>query len=105
MKHRNMSDDPLLDLRPAHFEAWVGKQLPIDFGPGAISATITEVRAIGGYTSRPGGGFSVTLTANVGAQPQQGTFSVQLPEFGSLGLFMSPRKRIADLTEYEIVFN
>ncbi len=100
-----MSDDPLLALRLAHFEKLVGKQLQIDFGQGEIPATITETRAIGGHTTRPDGGFSVTLMANVGANPQQGTFIVQLPEFGNLGLFMSPRKRVADQTEYEIVFN
>jgi hypothetical protein len=100
-----MSDDPLLVLRLAHFEALVGKQLQINFGQGAIPATITKASAIGGHTTRPDGGFSVTLLANVGADPQQGTFIVQLPDFGDLGLFMSPRKRVADQTEYEIVFN
>lgn len=99
-----MSADPIAELSLSDFAGYVGQALEIDFGAGGVPATITDVRAVGGYTKRPSGGFSVTLRAAAPA-PLQGTFPLKHPTLGTLGLFMTPRRLVGAEIEYEFILN
>lgn len=100
-----MSADPREQLRLSHFANLVGTEVQIDFGAGAVSATIFEARSIGSHTPRPEGGFSVMLKANTGTRPDQGVFRFVHPQLGELELFMVPRRLEGPLTVYEITVN
>lgn len=98
-------NDPLLDLRLAHFADLVGSTLGIDFGGGPTQATIIDARSIGNHTPRPQGGFSVMLKADVGPSAAQGMYRLCHPQLGDLDLFMVPRRREGAETVYEITVN
>jgi|CXWL01.1.fsa_nt_gi hypothetical protein len=100
-----MSIDPLLALRLEHFSALLGSNIPMDLGDGPVSAEVIAAERIGGYTTREGGSFSVMLKVPVSGRPAQGTFPVELPEFGQLQVFMSPRRVDNGLATYEFIFN
>lgn len=96
--------DPIADLTLSDFSGYVGQVLQIDFGAGNIPATIVDARAVGGYTKRASGGFSVSLRANAPG-PRQGTFALKHPTLGTLCLFMTPRRMVGSDVEYEFILN
>lgn len=97
-------DDPIAQLRLAHFQDLVGSTIDIDFGHGPVAAEVLSATALRGETLRPGGGFTVMLRASVAA-PAQGVYSLHHPQQGVLDLMLCPRRVHAGLAEFELVLN
>lgn len=97
-------DDPIAQLRLAHFENLVGSTIDIDFGHGAVAAEVLSAKSLRGETLRPGGGFTVMLRAPVPA-PAQGVYPLHHPQMGVLDLMLCPRRVHTGLAEFELVLN
>ena len=97
------SDDPIAQLRIAHFEDLVGNTIDIDFGDGPVAAQVLSATALRGNTLRPGGGFSVMLRAPVAAA--QGVYALNHPQLGVLELMLCPRRLLGGLAEFELILN
>lgn len=100
-----MHVDPLLALRLEHFTPLVGSELMLDLGAGWVPARVIAAERIGGHAVREGGAFSVTLKVPITGYPAQGTFSVVVPGFDQIGLFMSPRRVDDGQATYEFILN
>ena len=98
------TEDPIAQLRLAHFQDLVGSTIDIDFGHGAVATEVLSAKALRGETLRPGGGFSVMLRAPVTA-PAQGVYAVHHPQQGTLELMLCPRRLIGGLAEFELILN
>ena len=97
-------EDPIAQLRLAHFQDLVGGTLDIDFGHGTVATEVLSATALRGETLRPGGGFSVMLRAPVSA-PAQGVYAVHHPQRGVLELLLCPRRLTGDLADFELILN
>lgn len=95
--------DLLTTLRLEDFAALKGQTLNVAMGDEVLTAEVLGARKIGGNTTRPDGGFAVDLRLMPHA-PRQGIFPTTLPQ-GEVGLFMSPRRVVANGVEYEAIFN
>jgi hypothetical protein len=98
------TEDPIAQLRLAHFQDLVGGTLDIDFGHGIIATEVLSATALRGETLRPGGGFSVMLRAPVAA-PAQGVYALHHPQQGVLELMLCPRRLTGGLADFELILN
>ena len=97
-------EDPIAQLRLAHFQDLVGGTLDIDFGHGTVATEVLSATALRGETLRPGGGFSVMLRAPVPA-PAQRICALHHPQRGVLELLLCPRRQTGGLAEFELILN
>ncbi len=92
----------LLKLKPEHFDEFIGSELPLVGSDFAF--TLTAVQRLRSHASRAEP-FSLQLLAPTNLRGEQGIYSIQHPELGTIEMFLVPVATLDDRLQFEAVFN